>query len=318
MDDQSRLRPVLVNHYEKVTDRLLTAAAAESGDRLLTKVRLADVMEVGSWAGSAKWFGLSAHFDFVMVDAETSVPKFAVELDGAQHWTDPTTRRRDRLKDQLSEWAGLPLLRITSDFTRRRGRRWTVLSYAVDTFYLSEAFFAAQQSGQIPLDEPFLPFMFHRPNANGGFDVHALDHEARVMLEEAFEAGNLPSHVPDQYQTRDAEAGAVQSHAWMAVAPDRYLVSRARVRDFRFRGLRASELASQLALLDMADLAQQWMDGEPAACDHRTLVKYMTEVQDAIDAGGFCGSATGCALKPGGPVPMSITTRFRAVRPPAQ
>jgi magnesium-transporting ATPase (P-type) len=30
---------------------------------------------------------------------------------GAQHWTDPATRRRDPLKDLLSEYAGLQLLR---------------------------------------------------------------------------------------------------------------------------------------------------------------------------------------------------------------
>lgn len=60
-------RPVLVNSYEKVTDRLLTTAAADHGDRLLAKVRLADVIEVEQLTGRAKNYGLSSHLDFVMV-----------------------------------------------------------------------------------------------------------------------------------------------------------------------------------------------------------------------------------------------------------
>ncbi|MBC8990203.1 DUF2726 domain-containing protein [Micromonospora chalcea] len=314
MNEQGRLRAVLVNRYEKITDRLLSTIAAENGDRLLPKVRVADVINVDSWPGSARWTGLAQHFDFVMVDAETAAPKFAVELDGAHHWTDPETRRRDIVKDQLAEWAGLPLLRITSDFTRRRGR-WTVLNYAVETFYLSEAFAAAQASGIIRLDEPYMPFMFCIPNGSGGFDVNALDQQARVMLDEACDAGRIPSHAPDMFGTRDPATGAIQSHAWMAVARNRYLVARARVRDFRFQGISASELASQLAIVDMADLAHAWMVGEPVACDGRTLRKHMVEVQQAIDAGGLRRSETSGALEPGGPMPIKITTRFQAIRP---
>lgn len=63
-----------MNRYEKVTDQLLTAVAAEHGDRLLAKVRVADVMDVDSLTGAAKHYGLSAHYDFVMIQADTSVP----------------------------------------------------------------------------------------------------------------------------------------------------------------------------------------------------------------------------------------------------
>ncbi len=134
--DRPTKKNVLVNFHEKVTDRLLSTAAADNGDRLLAKVRLADVLEVEHLTGRAKHYALAAHLDFVMVHAETSAPRFAVELDGAQHWSDPVVQARDRNKDQLCELAGLPLLRITSDFTRREGR-WTVLTYLVDAFSTS-------------------------------------------------------------------------------------------------------------------------------------------------------------------------------------
>lgn len=309
MHEKNRLRPVLVNRYEKVTDQLLTAVAAENGDRLLAKVRVADVMDVDSVTGAAKHYGLSAHYDFVMVEAGTSVPKFAVELDGAQHWTDPATRRRDRLKDQLSEWAELPLLRITSDFTQQRGR-WSVLTYVVDAFYLSEGFLAAQEAGSVPWDEPFDAASFLRRGTDGRLGFNTLDHEPRLQLLRMHEAKSLPFFAPDEWHTRDVEARAVQTHAWMAVASDRYLVSRVRVRDFLFQGMSASELSSQLAVAEFTDLARRWLAGEPVACDQRRLARYMAEVQGAIDAGGYLGSGTGGALKASGPLPTTINVRM--------
>jgi len=208
------------------------------------------------WTGSIKRYGLAAHFDVVMVDVRTSQPKFTVELDGGRHWTDPETRRRDKMKDQLSEWAGLPLLRITSDFLRQ-DRQWNVLRYVVDAFYLAEAFYDAQAAGYVPLDEPFIVTSCLQPRPGGGFDFNALDQESLLMLLGAYEAGRLPTYSPDQFRAADHEAGAVQADAWMAVAPNRYLVARARVRDFLFQGIRASELASQLAVVEIADLAEQ-------------------------------------------------------------
>jgi len=37
VNDNGRLRPVLVNRYEKIADELLAAAATDHGDRLLAK-----------------------------------------------------------------------------------------------------------------------------------------------------------------------------------------------------------------------------------------------------------------------------------------
>ncbi|MFC4133487.1 DUF2726 domain-containing protein [Hamadaea flava] len=294
-----------MNRYEKVTDHQLSVAAAKYGDRLLAKVRLADVVDVDAWTAGVRRYGLASHLDFVMVTAETSMPKFAVELDGRQHWTDPATRRRDRLKDQLCEWAGLPLLRITSEFIRRQGR-WTVLNYAIEAFYLSEGFFEAQEAGHIPMDEPLFATSFLVPTADGSLGLNALDHEARLLLLREYQDLRLPTYAPDVFWTTDPSAGAVQAHAWMAVAPNRYLVARTRVRDCRFQGITPSELAGQLVVLELADHAKKWLAGEAVACDRRTLLCYMGEAQKYISDGGFLGCVTGGALRAGGPPPMTI------------
>lgn len=211
---------MLVNSYEKVTDRLLTTAAADHGDRLLAKVRLADVIEVEQLTGRAKNYGLSSHLDFVMVRTDTSEPRFAVELDGAQHWTDPVVRERDRLKDDLCESAGLPLLRVTSNFTRQQGR-WTVLTYLVDAFYLAEAFYVAQASGAIPCDEPFDAGNVLTVDEDGQRSFNTLDAAARRRLWGRRRAGQLPAPMPDAWLTSNDEERAVYATPfwpWLSTA----------------------------------------------------------------------------------------------------
>ena len=300
---------MLVNFYEKVTDRLLGTAAADHGDRLLAKVRLADVIEVEHLTGRAKSYGLSSHLDFVMVRADTSEPRFAVELDGAQHWRDPAVKERDRLKDDLCELAGLPLLRVTSAFTRQQGR-WTVLTYLVDAFYFAQAFYEAQKSGSIPWDEPFDAGSFITADDDNQPNFNMLDAAARRRLWARQEAGSLPAAMPDTWLTSDAEERAVHAHAFLAVATDRYLIAHVRVRDFSFPGVGPGELAMQLAVLEVEELASQWLAGEPVASNGRDLAKAMAEVQRHIDARGFLGSATGGGLEPGGPMSFTIRVRF--------
>ncbi len=96
------------------------------------------------------------------------------------------------------------------------------------------------------------------------------------------------------------------AHAFVAVAPRRYLVTRVKVRDFSFYGITPSEIAKQLTLAELGALAEQWLAGETVACDARALIAAMAEVQTNIDAGGFLGSETGGALTPGGPLPASV------------
>lgn len=304
------IKPVLVNLYEKVTDRLLTEQAAASGDRLLAKVRLADVIEADALTGRAKDYALRAHLDFVMVNADTLEPRFAVELDGAQHRTDPTVRERDQLKDQLCDTAGLPLLRITADLTRKHGR-WVVLSYLVDAFYLAEAFYEAQETGAIPWDEPFDAGSFITSGPDGQ-TFNSLDASVRGRLWSQYKAGQLLTPVPDTFLTAMPDGPSVVAHSFLAVAPHRYLISRVEVRSFSFPGVGASELASELSVVEIGDLADEWLAGGAVARSASDLLRQAAEVQRHIDAGGFLGSSTGGGIDAGGPVDMGLVVRLRA------
>lgn len=298
------IRPVLVNRYEQAADRLLRDLA-EPGDRLLLKVGLKDALDLDRIPGLTsreRNYGLMAHLDFVMVDAETSTPRFAVELDGRQHWTDARTKERDAIKDSLCERALLPLLRVGSDFARTEGR-WRVLDYLIAAFYRSEAFYRAQRDGEIPMDEPFYMGSFLAHDQDGLLTFDTLDIRAILRLRRLYQAGRLPAPIPDQYCTLLPEERSVQSHAFLAVAHDRYLVGKAKVRDFRFQGITPGDLAAELAIAEVGHLADQWLEGQPVAVNGQSLRKHATQVQHAIDQGQMLHCGTGAGLKPGGTAP---------------
>ncbi|MEV5142886.1 DUF2726 domain-containing protein [Streptomyces sp. NPDC052727] len=302
MDARGGIRPMLVNSYEAAADRMLREVADEQGDRVTLKARLADVIDVDGMDGlsrQAKSYALAAHLDFVMVDKATSKGRFAVELDGRQHFADSVTLKRDALKDDLCERAGLPLLRITSDFARKVGR-WRVLAYLTEAFYRSEAFFEAQRQGQVPYDEPFDMGSFIVRDEKGRISFDTLDAGVILAFHQHYRAGRLPALLPDVFSTDLPKQRAVQAYGWIAVAPDRYLLARTIVRRFLFQGIGPSDLAEQLTMVELGNLAQQWLKGEAAAVNGRALRKAVSEVQAAIDAGDLLMAAFGDALRAGG------------------
>src|SRR5262249_40916153 len=121
------------------------------------------------------WF--KAHLDFVVFDAETSEPRFAVEYDGRQHVTDAEQMRRDEMKDRLCEMAGLPLLRIDSNFMRTING-YQVWLYGLEAHDLALGFFKAQTSGWIPWDEPFSHTSFINTDSQGRLNFNGLDRDA--------------------------------------------------------------------------------------------------------------------------------------------
>ena len=69
-----KLRPVLSNRYEKAADELLQTFSTNMGDRLVPKMRLADVVDIDSLEDQLpgdRWFSLSTHLDFVMLDQDS-------------------------------------------------------------------------------------------------------------------------------------------------------------------------------------------------------------------------------------------------------
>jgi len=269
-----RTTPVLVNRREHEADVLLREVGAENGDRLLAKVRLADVVDPGDWMGSRRDLGtyaLQSHLDFVMVDDETSVPRFAVEIDGAQHSRDPRQRQRDLKKDELCRAAGLPLLRVNSEFGRREGRH-ILLKYICDAFYKSVVFEAAQESGAIPRDEPYWHASFiERDEDTGAIYFGSIDAKARAELLDLWEGGSLPTFYPEAWIGEADEWGDIRAEVYLPVGNRMTLVGSSRVRQFGFFGIAASELAEELAILDLRRQVDAWLTGEAVALSELTF-----------------------------------------------
>ena len=292
----SKLRPLMSNRYEKAADELLQTFSADTGDRLVPKMRLADVVDIDLLDDQAprdRWFALSTHLDFVMLEKDSGLPKFAVEMDGRQHWTDVDQRRRDAIKDRICEDAELPLLRVTSNFVTASGR-WPLLSYAVDAFYKSEAFFEAQESGLVPYDEPFHHGSFITPTDDGArFLVSTFDAVAIQDLWKLHREGRIPRPLPNVFRVRPEEDRGVRAIAYLPVAKDRYLISETRVRDFRFQGISPQDLAEEICIVDIANAAADWLAGKPVGYNSTAMRKKAAEIQQLIDNGQVGGVSGG-------------------------
>lgn len=55
-------------------------------------------------------------------------------------------------------------------------------------------------------------------------------------------------------------------------------------------------------MLEIGELAKDWLAGQPAACNGRELAKHMEDLERSIDAGDLLNAATGGALEAGGPL----------------
>ena len=149
-------RRILVNDYERQTFDVLCGISEEEGCRVFPKVRLADVFSVNQSGISNTEFSyaLKAHFDFVICDVDT-LPLFAVEFDEPHHQNDPDTIERDKLKFNLCEKFGFPLLRIEVMQLNKIASK-TLLEWIVDVWFRAKDFCEAQIDGQIPYDEVFI------------------------------------------------------------------------------------------------------------------------------------------------------------------
>ncbi len=84
--------------------------------RIFSKVRLADLFDVGKETMPMKWWSAfnsisQKHVDFVLMSAADQRPYLAIELDDSSHNL-PERRNRDRFVDEVFRTAGLSLLHV--------------------------------------------------------------------------------------------------------------------------------------------------------------------------------------------------------------
>jgi hypothetical protein len=158
-DERTMYLKKIENKQEKRTREILDDIASQYDARIFSKIRVADtlIIENSGLPKDEYSYALKAHFDCVVVNKD-SIAEFAVEFDGLQHKFDTKSIHRDELKNNICRKLNFPLLRITSEYFEKIGRFPTILSWITELYFLQKLFYAAQDEGEIPQDEPWMWF----------------------------------------------------------------------------------------------------------------------------------------------------------------
>jgi hypothetical protein len=274
----------LLTPAERRAKAVLDEIFAHKDSLILPGVKLSQVIRRRPPRVSGEqWnYATRAHFDFVVCDAVTYIPDFAVELDDTSH-RQPDGRRRDRMKDAVCEAAGFDLLRVDSHALDRgpRGRR--LVEYLIDAREHFRAFGEAQERGDVPPDE----IGDYRLIIDQGGFVNDLAGPARLRALKAFQAGSVQGQMIDSYHFSWKD-GWTESWAWLQVRDDLYLFEHARLRSYQFHcGIGPQNLAEDLAASAVGEQLPRLGNGEPVLVRRDDMARQLGRLREQRIELGF-------------------------------
>lgn len=242
----------LLNKYEEITYQKLRSVCDSNEARVYPQVRLADVLRSSGVRDSElDRYALMAHLDFVVVTS-ANLPLFAVEFDGPSH-NSSKQQGRDRKKNAFLALVGLPLLRVNSNWLDERYRRYDLLSYFVDVWFLWESFNEAQENGVVPYEEPFDPTFMQVFDAHGrkteAWPYH-LSYEIRSAIRKLESEGKVIQRSPNHIVCADAE-GNNRCLAWMFITPKSGVLVGSGMRTQSFPAIDQSEVLVDICMFDL-------------------------------------------------------------------
>lgn len=270
----------LLTGAERRAKAVLEEIFAHNGSLIFPGVKLSQVIrQRPSRVSSEFWsYATRAHFDFVVCDAATYIPNFAVELDDASHRRSDA-RRRDRMKDAVCQAASFDLLRVDARALDRgpRGRR--LVEYLIDAREYFRAFGEAQDRGDVPDDEIGDYRLILGPP---GF-VNDLAAPARLHALRAFQEGGVEGQVIDGFSFSWKD-GWAEAWAWLQVRDNFYLFERARLRSYRFHcGMGAEDLAEDLAAAAVGEQLPRLGNGEPVLVRRDDMARRLGRLRERRD-----------------------------------
>jgi hypothetical protein len=280
-----RRKPLLVNEGEAEARQILEDVTARNDARVWQKVRVADVLEIGSSGlrDEEYRYAMQAHFDFVVTSGERDIALFAVEFDEAHHDYDPDTIVRDAMKDSICKRFNFPLLRIDADFLRRGSGHGGLLDWLTELWFVydllrshfpGEDFWATTISGEN--DRLISPAADAKTRI---FDqLSALYGPARLN------AGGTMTQtlVMPGLRYHDDPDGTGRAKAYATLwLPDRTAIAGAATsRAIDFPPITSGAVAGELAVIDAASKLDRFVAGDraqawwPAAVEHlQELIK---------------------------------------------
>ncbi len=232
-------RKRIENKQEERTHKILNDIAREYEAKIFTKIRVADVLEIrnSGLSNNEYSYALKAHFDFVVVN-KNFMPEFAVEFDGLQHKYDAKSIYRDELKNNICLKLEFPLLRITSEYFEKIGRFPTILNWITELYFIREAFDAAQNKGEIPLDEPWMWFSVI------GYDpvVHN-----RAFIRNAYDRGLCCDEVIKFISGRSKGSKSYATLSTLKVQHNKYITSFVECFAIRYFAITAHDISKEIS-----------------------------------------------------------------------
>lgn len=289
------MRQRLLNHYEELTFSALREACEANGARVFPKVRIADVFRLQRSGVSTEQFsyGLRAHFDFLVTDKDYE-PLFSVEFDGPLHKSSSIQRARDKLKNSLCENFSHGLLRLNSNYLTRKFRGMDLLSYFVDAWFLSDAFFKAQEQGIVPYDEPFdLAFIDPTWNETDRRWPYWLSLDVQLALQRHHKEGRIGQMVPSHFVGLDEDEN-YRCLSWMVYDKTTVIYAVTGMRAQHFPGVMVADLVSMLAMFDIYEKLKSVQSGTHGLLFDRetffqTKLPYF-ELRYRMVCSGSCGA----------------------------
>ena len=299
-------RKKIINFSEAKTERRLIKVANQNAARVCPKMRIADVLDIDhSGISNERYrYALQAHFDFVVVNAESSLPLFAVEFDGPQH-SDPDQAHRDRMKNEICERLGLPLARVGDEHIHKQVRDMDFLTWLTEVFFCSKSFDEAQAEGQVQSDEIFMPELAASIGVSSRLFPLSRAAEARTKFPTWFREGAIENRMPLHLSgyTEDGEAlalvvvGVVGGLVW----------SGSRIYLGHGFGASAREAAEDLAVIRLAEKAHEVLEMQrkpgSSAQFRDILIRFLEKTRgncfSAGSAKGALGFTFSCSTTPG-------------------
>jgi hypothetical protein len=220
-----------------------------------------------------QWSSASrTHFDFVVCDARTYMPAFALEMAATQAAAD--AQRSDRMTNAVCEVVGLELLRIESSTLRLGSFGRRIVEYVIDARCFMDAAPDQGEAADLLLDEPlsFRDIVGRLPDGRSGF-VNDLSAVARASAVDGYARRQVADPI-----IRGLHAcwknGPAEGWGWIEVRDGLCLFERIRIWQHRFScGIDPGQLAEDLAAAAIGERLKKLDTEEPRLIEREQLAR---------------------------------------------
>ncbi|MFX4303677.1 DUF2726 domain-containing protein [Alicyclobacillus tolerans] len=270
----------IMNLSEAITYNQAQEICERNGAVAYPKVRLADILPIENSGISDELFkfALASHFDVIVTNRE-GYPLFAVEFDGVQHVQSPKQIERDKKKDALCERFDMPLLRINTEYLNDYYRQMNLLSWCIETWFALQWFSEAQENGQIPYNEPFMPPMSfnHIPGYNKNFPLW-LSKDALGRIAKLYEQNVIVDMSPSTIVWSDKSNNEYHSLAWVLIDENRAVLTTANIKGQNFP-ISMVDVVEDIALIQLNNKLVQTLDNEVSAVSPEAIDQAISDME---------------------------------------